>query len=151
MLKISDAGYAGWAEALCGKNEPQLDIAQWGQCFTQLQELSESQVIAHLVQMRDVWPVKELECAGMAVLDSAGRVKQTPTIALLGLQGREAVPGLFYVLEDDPQQAAEQARLSLEQNLRTLAPKSMRNCCAARARLTVLFEVRRSSRLPTHF
>jgi L-alanine-DL-glutamate epimerase-like enolase superfamily enzyme len=119
FLKISADGHAGWAEAICGKNEPQLDIAQWGQCFKELQGLSISQAIEHLVQMRDVWPIKELECAEMAVLDLAGRVKQTPTISLLGLQGREAIAGLFCVLEDDPQQAAEQARLSLEQNLKT--------------------------------
>jgi L-alanine-DL-glutamate epimerase-like enolase superfamily enzyme len=119
FLKVSADGHPGWAEAICGKNEPQLDIAQWGQCFKELQGLSISRAIEHLVQMRDVWPVKELESAEMAVLDLAGRVTQTPTIALLGLEGREAVPGLFCVLEDDPQQAAEQARLSLQQNLKT--------------------------------
>ena len=52
----------------------------------------------------------------MALLDLAGRLLGSSVLALLNLDGRQPVPGLFCILESDPQRAAEQAVLARKQN-----------------------------------
>ncbi len=119
VLKLSVGSFRGWSEAICSRNDPDFDLLHWGMRFRQLKGLTISQALAHLLSQRGVWPVSTLEMAEMALLDLAGRVREMLVTDLLGLDGREPVPGLFCILEDDPRQAEAQAHLALERNLRT--------------------------------
>jgi len=58
-----------------------------------------------------------LELMDMALLDMAGRLQNKPAVDLLELPHREAVPGLYCILDRDEEKVRAEAEKSKEQNL----------------------------------
>jgi L-alanine-DL-glutamate epimerase-like enolase superfamily enzyme len=53
----------------------------------------------------------------MALLDLSGRLQNKSAVELLGLSGRNAVPGLYCILDKDEKKVWAEAEKSIEQNL----------------------------------
>ncbi len=119
VLRLEAGGRSAWSEMLGASNRPDLDPADWGGCYAELRGMSAPAAVDYVTGGPEGWGRAHCECAEMALLDLAGRLLDTPAVTLLGLTGRDPVPGLFCVLESDPAAAADKARLSIEQNLTT--------------------------------
>lgn len=121
MLRLCAGQVQGWGEQMSSRNAPAVEVKDWGARLAELQGLSVEAALGHLLEQRgkNTWSVALLEMAEMALLDVAGRLQSVPSVELLGLEKREAVPGLFCILEDEPRKAAEQARKSLEAGLKS--------------------------------
>jgi L-alanine-DL-glutamate epimerase-like enolase superfamily enzyme len=118
-FKITSGEHTGWAEQIAARNTPDVDLSIWGAALCELEGQSVSGALEFLHSRREVWPTDLLEGADMALLDLMGRCLGVPSVELLNLPGREAVPGLFCILEETPEAAREQAELSLQHNLKT--------------------------------
>ncbi len=116
-LRLCAKGVCGWSEGIVSHNDPSFELAPWGACFSELKGMTVSDALTHNRQHRESWWVNQLEMGEIALLDLAGRLLDTPVVVLLNLDGRQPVPGLFCILESDPQRAAEQAALARKQNL----------------------------------
>ncbi|MDZ7722243.1 MAG: hypothetical protein U5R06_05290 [candidate division KSB1 bacterium] len=117
FLKLSGDGHAGWSETIADKNNPDLDICEWGHFLLDLKGASLDEAFAILEQRRmdSAWDKRQLEFTELALIDLAARTEGISANEYLGLTGDEPVSGLFTILEDNPKKAAEQAQLAKEQ------------------------------------
>jgi len=121
ILKVSAGDQSGWSETIASKNNPDLNLCEWGDFLKEIKGLTVSEAFTFLKDNRGraLWTKRELEFVEMALLDLSGRLQGKSAIELLGLTGREPIYGTFCVLEEDPALAEKQAQLALEQNLKT--------------------------------
>jgi L-alanine-DL-glutamate epimerase-like enolase superfamily enzyme len=122
ILNISIGELSGWSERRASHNNPNLNISVWGSFLEELKGQTVSEAFEYIKNKRDgegKWHWSMIEFVEMALLDLAGRLLKKPAIELLGLKSKGFVPGLFCILEEDPEKAKEQARLSLKHNLKT--------------------------------
>jgi L-alanine-DL-glutamate epimerase-like enolase superfamily enzyme len=116
-LRLCAQGVCGWSEGIISQGDPSFQLAPWGACFSELKAMTVANALMHHRQHRESWWVNQLEMAELALLDLAGRLLDLPVLVLLNLDNRQSVPGLFAILENDPQGAAEKAGLARKQNL----------------------------------
>ena len=143
FIRISDSNYSGWGEVSVSGNTPDYDINCWGRDFSSLKGMSLSDAFRHLKDNRGVWPFPKTESSEMALLDLAGKILKIPAIELLNLKGREPIPGLFCILENDPDRVAEKAVMAVERNLRShvklkIFGKTKQDCELVKAARSVL-------------
>jgi len=121
FIRISAGGKSGWAEANLGydpENKP-FEKRIWRMAwYAELKGKTVADALKRVMARRPE-RYRELEYAEMALLDLAGKLTEKPAIELLGLKGRDPVPGLYCILSDDPEQVAREAKRSLGQNLCT--------------------------------
>ncbi len=122
FLRFTAGGHHGWTElnathAFAADKVPGY-IGSQLKWYGDLKGLTVTDALKAVVARRPKG-VREMEVAEMALLDLAGRLTGKPTIELLGLTGKEPVPGVFCILSDDPAQDEELAKLALEQKLST--------------------------------
>ena len=122
FIRFTAGGHHGWTELNVTSAVPKEKTAEYLasqlKWYGELKGLTVADALAAVVARRPNG-VRELEAAEMALLDLAGRLTGKPTIQLLGLTGKEAVPGVFCILTDDPAQVEKMAKLALEQKLST--------------------------------
>lgn len=120
FIRFTAGEHHGWTEVNFNRAIPEADVADFlaGQLkwYGKLKGITVAEAL-HAVVARRPNGVRELETAEMAMLDLAGRLTGKPTIELLGLTGKEPVPGVFCILTDDPAEVEKMARLALEQKL----------------------------------
>jgi L-alanine-DL-glutamate epimerase-like enolase superfamily enzyme len=123
FIRFTGGGKSGWAEMNLRQVPPgakalETHIARvrW---FGELKGKTPAEAIAFLTAHQETLDRAGLEAAEMAVLDLGGRLTGKPAAEILGLAATNPIPGLFCILSDDPQKVREEARRSLEQNLRT--------------------------------
>ncbi|MEK3912287.1 enolase C-terminal domain-like protein [Paenibacillus sp. FSL H7-0331] len=119
FIRITAAGQSGWGENIIAVNQDQLDLKAWLDSFQPLIGMRISDGIAWLMSHLQQNGSKATEMLETALVDLAGKLLGVQAIALLGLEGTEAVPGLYCILENDTEVVKEKARLSLEQGYRT--------------------------------
>jgi L-alanine-DL-glutamate epimerase-like enolase superfamily enzyme len=122
FLRFTAGGHHGWTElnvtsAMAADKVPGY-IASQLKWYGELKGLTVADALKAVVAKRPKG-VREMEVAEMALLDLAGRLTGKPTIELLGLTGKEPVPGVFCILSDDPAEVEKLAKLALEQKLST--------------------------------
>ncbi len=119
FISLKSGEFTGWAEALANKNDLNFDIKNWGHFFNDIKGLTIDQAINHCRQqfLNNRWQHKMSEPALMALYDLKGKLQEKPTIELFDLKNRNAVPGLFCILEKDVKQALVQAEIAKQQNL----------------------------------
>ena len=119
-MKISAGDYYGWSEIPASRNNPDVDLSAWINYIKQFKGLSvlEAQKLLQSQQEKgSKVSFKYLELMDMGLLDLAGRLQNKPSIELLGLHQKEAVPGLYCILHKDEYKVREEAEKSLQQNL----------------------------------
>ena len=116
ILKVSAGDQSGWSETIASKNNPDLNLCEWGDFLKEIKGLTVSEAFTFLKDNRGraLWTKRELEFVEMALLDLSGRLQGKSAIELLGLTGREPIYGTFCVLEEDPALAEKQAQLAYE-------------------------------------
>ncbi|TWO34551.1 hypothetical protein E1J38_001470 [Seonamhaeicola sediminis] len=120
FMKISAGSYYGWSEIPASRNNPEVDLSLWVNYVKQFKGLSilEAQKLLKSQQVKgSKTSFKYLELMDMGLLDLAGRLQNKPSIELLGLHQKEAVPGLYCILHKDEVKVREEAKKSLKQNL----------------------------------
>ncbi len=121
FVKIQSGKHIGWAESLANKNDLNFNIAKWGDFLNDLKGMTISEGIEYTRDkfISRKWNAKKSEPVLIALYDILGKIVNTPTIELWGLDKREPVPGLFCILERDIDQALAQAEIAKKQNLTT--------------------------------
>lgn len=120
FMKISAGSYYGWSEIPASRNNPDVDLSPWVNYVKQFKGLNvlEAQKLLQSQQVEgSKISFKYLELMDMGLLDLAGRLQNKPSIELLGLNQKEAVPGLYCILHKDEDKVREEAQKSLKQNL----------------------------------
>lgn len=119
FIAIQSGDQVAWSEILVAKNEPDFEVAAWGE---KLKSLTGMQLEAAIAYVRDqyfkeAWKKGDSEAIQIGLYDLLGKVHNTPTIALWGLEGRQPVPGIFTILEKEAPKALEQAKTAKAQGL----------------------------------
>ncbi|MFD2727636.1 enolase C-terminal domain-like protein [Hyunsoonleella rubra] len=120
FMKISAGDYYGWSEIPASRNNPEVDLSPWVNYVKQFKGLQvlEAQKLLQSQQVKgSKTSFKYLELMDMGLLDLAGRLQNKPSVELLGLHQKEAVPGLYCILHKDEGKVREEAEKSLKQNL----------------------------------
>lgn len=114
-----DRVQCGWGENIMAVNREELDLKEW---LTPLQDLigmpigkAIRTVMSRLAELGS----KRAEMVETALLDLAGQLLGQSVLELLGLDGKEPVPGLFCILENDLEKVRERAQESWDQGYRT--------------------------------
>ena len=123
FMRITSGERTGWAEVAADKNNPELDTRSWGRFIQDFKGLTLNEAYA-LVKAHQVgtgkdgkYHKKQLEFVEMGLLDLLGRVEGKPAIELLGMNNREAVPGLYCILDDDLEKIADGIEQCQQRNL----------------------------------
>ncbi|MEN8764776.1 MAG: mandelate racemase/muconate lactonizing enzyme family protein [Wenyingzhuangia sp.] len=120
FIKITSGDYYGWTETPASKNDPNFKATAWVEYLERFKGLSISDAQRLLLSEQVIGStrsLKMLESLDMAFLDLLGRMLNKSAVELLGLSERNAVPGLYCILDKDENKAREEAEKSLEQNL----------------------------------
>jgi L-alanine-DL-glutamate epimerase-like enolase superfamily enzyme len=120
FIKISSEDFYGWTETPASKNNPDYKPTEWVAYLKQFKGLTigEAQkLLASEQVLGSKRSLKMLESLDMGLLDLSGRIQNKSAIELLGLTGRNAVPGLYCILDKDEKKVREEAEKSIEQNL----------------------------------
>lgn len=119
FIRISAGDRSGWGENIMAVNREELDLNEW---LSPLQDLigmpigeAVRTVMSRLVELGS----KRAEMVETALLDLAGQLLGQSALELLGLTGKEPVPGLFCILENDTEKVRERAQESWDQGYRT--------------------------------
>ena len=119
FIRIISGEYSGWSEHNAGKNSLDFDLEKYAEELKCLKGMGLHEALKMVQSKYGDWNWGKLEVMELALYDLIGKVENKPAIEILGLEGREPVPGLFCVLEEDPSKAEEQAYVSLEHNFTT--------------------------------
>lgn len=120
FIKISAGDFYGWTETPASKNNPNFKPTAWVNYLQQFKGLTlgEAQNLLAAEQvLGSKRSLKMLESLDMGLLDLIGRLQNKSAIELLGLTGRNAVPGLYCILDKDEKKVRAEAEKSIEQNL----------------------------------
>ncbi|WP_296635343.1 mandelate racemase/muconate lactonizing enzyme family protein [Polaribacter sp.] len=120
FIKISAGDFYGWTETPASKNNPDFKPTDWVKYLEQFKglKLGEAQnLLASEQVLGSKRSLKMLESLDMGLLDLSGRLQNKSALELLGLTGRNSVPGLYCILDKDEQKVRAEAEKSIEQNL----------------------------------
>lgn len=115
FLKVRSGSQVGYGEEIISLNDPDVSLADWGGKLKQLEHLP---LGAMWGQMQG-WPHRLREMTEMALIDLYGKVNGASALSILGLQRREAVPGLYCILEQNPASVYEKAKKAAEQGMQS--------------------------------
>lgn len=120
FIKISSGDFYGWTETPASKNNPDFKPTAWVNYLKQFKGLTlgkAQKLLASEQVLGSKRSLKMLESLDMGLLDLSGRLQNKSAIELLGLTGRNSVPGLYCILDKDKQKVRAEAEKSIEQNL----------------------------------
>ena len=120
FMKISAGEHYGWSEIPASRNNPNLKPTTWVNYVKQFKGLTVVEA-RNLLESQQVTgsktSLKEMEFMDVGLLDLSGRLQNKSVVEMLGLTGREPVPGLFCILDKDENKVREEAEKSIAQNL----------------------------------
>lgn len=122
ILKIGSGNKYGWSEEIISVNNPNVDLKEWVSCFSELKGLSISDAFQYLREDNG-WERVKTEMAEMVLIDLAGKLLDKNALDLLELSGEGPVPGLFCILQDDPEEVEKYAKKVLDERLTYLKVK----------------------------
>ena len=120
FIKISAGDFYGWTETPASKNNPDFKPTAWVKYLEQFKGLTLGEAQKQLASEQILGSqrsLKMLESLDMGLLDLSGRIQNKSAVELLGLTGRNSVPGLYCILDKDEKKVREEAEKSIEQNL----------------------------------
>ncbi|MFK7980199.1 MAG: enolase C-terminal domain-like protein [Saprospiraceae bacterium] len=123
FMKISSGDFYGWSEVPASINNPDFDPSNWVNYLKQyigLDIYSAQKLIWSQQKVGTSSTTKELELIEIGLLDLIGRIENRPSVEILGLQGRKAVPGLYCILQKDIAAEKKRTRECVELNLNHL-------------------------------
>lgn len=117
FIKISAQGHHGWGENVISVNQEGVDLQRWGSDFQDLKGMSVSDAMAYIRTRLTDWEHRRCEMGEMALIDLAGKIRGQTALELLGLEAKGWIPGVYVILEDQPQRAGQLAKQAFEQRL----------------------------------
>ncbi|MFE5319368.1 enolase C-terminal domain-like protein [Paenibacillus sp. NPDC056579] len=119
FIRISAGNRSGWGENIMAVNRVELDLNEWLSPLQDLIGMTIGEAVRTVMTRLTELGSKRAEMVETALLDLAGQLLGLSALELLGLDGKEPVPGLFCILENDPQKVRERAQESWDQGYRT--------------------------------
>ncbi|NMA84375.1 MAG: hypothetical protein GX962_11005 [Epulopiscium sp.] len=117
FIKISAQGHHGWGENVISVNQEGVDLQRWGSNFQDLKGMTVSDAIAYIRTRLTDWGDRRCEMGEMALIDLAGKIQGKAALELLGLETKAWIPGVYVILEDQPERARELTKQAFEQRL----------------------------------
>jgi len=120
FMKISAGEHYGWSEIPASTNNPKFEISSWSGYLNRFKGMTVTDAYATMaIEQHEGGSMthKQLEFLEMGLLDLLGKIQNKPSIELLDLSGRGAVPGLFCILDKDLKKVEENAKVSMNENL----------------------------------
>jgi len=117
MVRFTHGKHGGWAEIQAAKNVPDFNLEKWAEFFKIFLNIPITDAFNLLNKNHDIWNWDILELCEIALLDLAGKIIEKPAIEILGLNGKNPVPGVFCILQDNPKRAVEMAQTALNKKL----------------------------------
>lgn len=100
FICLEGASHQGWGENIISVNQPDVDLTSWAEVLTQLKGLTVADALALTRSRLGIWRDRLTEAIEMALYDLGGKCLGVSSLALLGLDGREAVNGATVILSD---------------------------------------------------
>ncbi|MCY9661595.1 hypothetical protein P5G65_07220 [Paenibacillus chondroitinus] len=119
FIRISAGNQSGWGENIMAVNREELDLNEWLSPLQELIGMSIGEAVRTVTSRLTELCSKRAEMVETALLDLAGHLLGQSALDLLGLDGKEPVPGLFCILENDPEKVRVRAQESWDQGYRT--------------------------------
>lgn len=124
FVSIQAGDHVGWSEVHLGYRENYEDVPnddRWKRIawYQSLKGKTVAQAIASIPGLWGSEHVTSIENADLMLLDLAGKLIGKPVNKLLGLEGKEAIPGVYCILSDDAAVVEREAKRSIEQDLKT--------------------------------
>ena len=119
FIKIQSGDQIGWSEQNADRNNPDFDLEEYAGKIGEIKGKTIPEAFALLESNYGKWDRGTVEVLEMALLDLKGRLEGVPAVELLGLKGRNPVPGLFCILEEDLEKVEKEAKQSLQDNFKT--------------------------------
>lgn len=109
IVEFSAGGQYGYGE-ICIPDLPEtpFDAGFWRNCYAPWDRLPLTSVLKIAEGYRGILPDKVLESVEMAFLDLAGRLLRRSAMELLGLRTPAPTPGLYCILQHEPERLREQ-------------------------------------------
>jgi len=122
FVKFQAGNHSGWAEIIASKNNPELDIGEWGSFLKPFKGMKINEAYDLIKsqqnnQGKNTLDVGQLELIEMALLDLLGRIENTPSVHLLDMKAENPVPGLFTILQKDMEVIESQIQDAIDLNL----------------------------------
>ena len=119
FIAVQAGGHTGWTEIVVAKNQLDFDVGKWAEILIPLQgkSIQEAISLSRENYFNESWGRGDCEGIQIALYDLLGRRMNRPVIEFWGLPGREAVPGIFTILEKEIPKALEQAEIAKQQKL----------------------------------
>jgi L-alanine-DL-glutamate epimerase-like enolase superfamily enzyme len=118
-IRIGSCGQFGWGEEVASLNRQDYDPEEWGSLLMPLKGLAISEALLWLHGQDQRLPYRLREMVEMALIDLAGKISGKPALELLGLSGREPVPGLYCLLENDELTLKRKTEQAMAQGFRS--------------------------------
>ena len=107
FMRMVSGEHEGWAEVAAAKNNPELNLADWGRFLHNFRGLTLKEAYKVIRQhqigngKQGKYVRRQLEFLLMGLLDLQGRIENRPAVALLNMPHTKPVPGLYTILDDD--------------------------------------------------
>lgn len=120
FIRIVSGKFSGWSEHATGHNNLDLSLEDYARDLESLKQKELYEALKIVESNYGKWKKwGKLEAIELALYDLIGKIENKSAVEILGLKGREPIPGLFCVLEEDPEEAEKQAHVSLKHNFKT--------------------------------
>jgi len=119
FIALDSGGHTGWTELMVAKNQLDFDVENWAEILLPLKGKSIKEAISFVREnyFSEKWGRDNSEGIQIALYDLLGRMMNRPTIEFWGLPKREAVPGIFTILEKEIPKVLEQVEIAKKQKL----------------------------------
>ncbi len=120
FMKLSAGDFYGWAEVSASKNNPDIDLADWGGFLKEYKGLTINDAYTLLKSKQVSEPdlqKSKIEFVEMALLDILGKIEEKPAVELLCMNAKKPIPGMFCILNKEPDKIEEYISSAKKQNL----------------------------------
>jgi len=117
FLRLKASGLSGWSEVMPRVNDLDFNVKKWGVFVSEIIGKSLEEALEYVRSQYGVWDAMKTECLEIALLDIWGQIEGKSVNELFGLENLTKVPGVFTVLEEDPEAAQRQLETARSRNL----------------------------------
>lgn len=114
FIELCAGGRSGWGECVLSYNRTGADLFSIASCFEYIRGKTVSEAIAGVRCMFGVWRHSLTEAAEFALVDLSGKLSGRSAASVLVLEHDRPVPGVASIVTENPDTAAQKARLALE-------------------------------------
>lgn len=109
IVAIDAEGYTGYAECIMSVNRDDASLDGWTNEVACLTGLAVGAAVETVRTKQGTWPEQLVEMVEMALIDLSGKIRNVPSVSLLGLKDTHEVCGVHVILSDNLDEVTESA------------------------------------------